>query len=88
MKRDDEKGKEKQVNSKALQAIPPNVLATRYLREANTLGDYAEAAEVYKQAIDYFEIEHGGVYIIRVITQILSAIGLLRYTIIESTKRH
>ena len=66
MKRDDEKGKEKQVNSKALQAIPPNVLATRYLREANKkfkLGDYAEAAEVYKQAIDYFEIAHGGVSI-------------------------
>ena len=67
MKRDDEKGKEKQVSSKTLQAMSPNVLATRYLREANKkfkLGDYAEAAEVYKQAIDYFEIAiHGGVSI-------------------------
>lgn len=67
MKRDDEKGKEKQVSAKTLQAMPPNnVLATRYLREANKkfkLGDYAEAAEVYKQAIDYFEIAHGGVSI-------------------------
>jgi hypothetical protein len=55
MKRDDEKGKEKQVSAKTLQAMPPNnVLATRYLREANKkfkLGDYAEAAEVYKQAV-------------------------------------
>ena len=67
MKRDDEKGKEKQVSSKTLQAMSPNVLATRYLREANKkfkLGDYAEAAEVYKQAINYFEIAiHGGVSI-------------------------
>jgi len=68
MKRDDEKGKEKQVSAKTLQAMPPNnVLATRYLREANKkfeLGDYAEAAEVYKQAVDYFEIAiHGGVSI-------------------------
>lgn len=67
MKRDDGKGKEKQVSSKTLQAMSPNVLATRYLREANKkfkLGDYAEAAEIYKQAIDYFEIAiHGGVSI-------------------------
>ncbi|MCC8461490.1 MAG: tetratricopeptide repeat protein [Candidatus Megaira endosymbiont of Carteria cerasiformis] len=67
MKRDDEKGKEKEVSAKTLQAMPPNVLATRYLREANNkviAEKYEESAVLYKQAIDYFEIAiHGGVSI-------------------------
>ncbi len=32
MKRDDEKGKEKEISAKTLQAMPPNVLATRLFK--------------------------------------------------------
>jgi len=60
MKRVEEKGKEKQVNSKiiTLQAMSPNVLATHYLRGANNhvlVRNYKSAELSYKQAIDCFK---------------------------------
>jgi tetratricopeptide (TPR) repeat protein len=59
MKGKEEKENKKRINSEVitLQKMSPNVLATHYLREANTqvLAKNYESAELfYKQAIDYF----------------------------------